>query len=49
MREDAILATHVVRRFDLRADGRTAQDELAIADAQQVSEIGKAGGKLFDC
>ncbi len=48
MRKDAILAAHVVRGFDLRADGRTAQHELAIADAQQVSEIRKACGKLFD-
>ena len=39
VREDAILATHVVRGFDLRADGWTTQDELAIAGADQVSEI----------
>ena len=48
MREDAILATHVVRGFDLRADRRTTQDKFTIADTHQVSEIGKPRGKLFD-
>jgi len=33
VREDAILATHVMRSFDLRADGWTTQDQLAIAGA----------------
>src|SRR5829696_341829 len=48
MREDAILSAHVVRSFDLRSDRRTAQDEFAMTGTQQVSEIGKAGGKLFN-
>ena len=39
VRKDAILATHVVRGFDLCADRRTSQDELAIAGADQISEI----------
>src|SRR5215208_4409428 len=34
MRKNAVLATHVVRRFDFGADRRTAQDELPIAGAQ---------------
>src|SRR5215212_11151348 len=48
VREDAILPTHVVRCFDLRADRRATKDELAIAGADQVSEIGKTRGELFD-
>src|SRR5215213_9818116 len=48
VREDAILAAHVVRGFDLRADRRATKDELAVTGADQVSEIRKARGELFD-
>src|SRR5215212_11892526 len=48
MRKDAILAAHVMRCFYFGADRRTPENEFAITGSQQVSEIGKARGKLFD-
>src|SRR5215204_220998 len=47
MRKDAILSAHVMRGFYFGADRRTPENEFAIAGSQQVSEIRKAGGKLF--
>ena len=48
MRQDAILATHVVRCFDLGADWRATQDELAVSGVDEVRQIREARGVLVD-
>jgi hypothetical protein len=44
--QHAVFAPHVVRRFDGGAEGRPAQHQFLIAQAQQVGEIGEAAGEL---
>jgi len=43
-----VLAPHVVRPRRDRPQGWAAQYELAVAEAQQVSQVGLAAGKLPD-
>ncbi len=47
-REDAAFARHVVRLRWHRPKGRTAHHELLMTEAQQVSQIRVAAGKLLD-
>jgi hypothetical protein len=43
-----VLARHVVRAAGQRTVGRAAQHELALAEAQQVGQIGVAARELQD-
>jgi hypothetical protein len=50
--EERELAVHVVGRLDLGAEGRAAQDQLALAgtfaDLDEVGEVAVAAGELLD-
>jgi hypothetical protein len=47
-REPAELARHVVRRRRHRAERRTADDDLGVAEANEVGEVRVAAGELRD-
>src|SRR5208282_1942674 len=48
LRKHAEFAAHVVRGFDLAAEGRPAQNHFAIAEMHKIRQIGMAARELLD-
>ena len=44
--EDLVFATHIVGRFGLVSEGRSAQNHFAVTDHKKVSQVRMPAGKL---